>query len=102
MARNTPRPSGGTPDNATARGICPPSPNVRDPVPVNQPGRNSRSEVLAPFGILQFPRFQWPADLLTSWASEMEILILGWCILTRDRIGAAADRLRLRCNTSAP
>ena len=45
------------------------------------PGRNSRSEVLAPFAVRSF-RFQWPADLLTSWASEMEILILGWYILT--------------------
>lgn len=26
-------------------------------------------------------RFQWPADLLTSWAFEMETLILGWFIL---------------------
>ena len=26
-------------------------------------------------------RFQWPADLLTSWAFEMEILILGWYVL---------------------
>lgn len=48
---------------------------------MNQTGRNSRSAVLAPFAIRSF-RFQWPADLLTSWASEMEILILGWYILT--------------------
>jgi predicted MFS family arabinose efflux permease len=48
---------------------------------VTHPGRNSRSEVLAPFAIRSF-RFQWPADLLTSWASEMEVLILGWYILT--------------------
>ncbi len=27
-------------------------------------------------------RFQWPADLLTSWAQEMETLILNWYILT--------------------
>jgi len=26
-------------------------------------------------------RFQWPADLLTSWAFEMETLILGWYVL---------------------
>ncbi len=37
--------------------------------------------LLAPFEVRSF-RFQWPADLLTSWASEMEILILGWYILT--------------------
>src|SRR5205809_7493516 len=30
---------------------------------------------LAPFRIRSF-RFQWPADLLTSWAFEMETLIL--------------------------
>ncbi len=46
------------------------------------PRRNSRSEILAPFEVRSF-RFQWPADLLTSWASEMEILILGWYILTQ-------------------
>jgi MFS family permease len=48
---------------------------------MTQPGRNSRSEILAPFAVRSF-RFQFPADLLTSWASEMEILILGWYILT--------------------
>ncbi|HQT79946.1 MAG TPA: MFS transporter [Rhodopila sp.] len=47
---------------------------------MTHPGRNSRSEVLAPFTVRSF-RFQWPADLLTSWATEMEILILGWYIL---------------------
>ena len=44
-------------------------------------GRNSRSAILAPFEVRSF-RFQWPADLLTSWGSEMEILILGWYIIT--------------------
>ena len=39
-----------------------------------------RSTLLAPFAIRSF-RFQWPADLLTSWATEMELLILGWYIL---------------------
>jgi MFS family permease len=34
----------------------------------------------APFGVRSF-RFQWPADLITSWAFEMEALILGWYIL---------------------
>jgi MFS family permease len=48
---------------------------------VIRPGRNSRSEIFAPFAVRSF-RFQFPADLLTSWASEMEILILGWYILT--------------------
>lgn len=35
---------------------------------------------LAPFRIRAF-RFQWPADLLVSWAFEMETLILGWYVL---------------------
>src|SRR5882757_663159 len=36
--------------------------------------------VPAPFRVRSF-RFQWPADLLTSWAFEMETLILGWYML---------------------
>jgi MFS family permease len=55
--------------------------DVNKPVTVTQHSRNSRSEVLAPFAVRSF-RFQFPADLLTSWAGEMEILILGWYILT--------------------
>ena len=38
------------------------------------------SALLAPFRVRSF-RFQYPADLLTSWGSEMETLILGWYIL---------------------
>jgi MFS family permease len=38
------------------------------------------SALLAPFQIRSF-RFQYPADLLTSWGTEMENLILGWYIL---------------------
>ena len=34
----------------------------------------------SPFRIRNY-RYQWPADLLTSWAFEMETLILGWYIL---------------------
>jgi len=40
----------------------------------------SRVSALAPFRIRNF-RFQWPADLTTSWAFEMETLILGWYVL---------------------
>lgn len=36
--------------------------------------------MLAAFQIRSF-RFQWSADLLTSWAFEMETLILGWYVL---------------------
>ena len=39
-----------------------------------------RSSLLAPFQVRSF-RFQYPADLLTSWGTEMETLILGWYIL---------------------
>ena len=35
---------------------------------------------LAPFGSRSF-RYQWPADLCTAWALEMETLILGWYVL---------------------
>ena len=35
----------------------------------------------SPFAVRSF-RFQWPADLFTSWAFEMEALILGWYILS--------------------
>jgi len=38
------------------------------------------TSALAPFEVRSF-RFQWPADLLTSWAFEMETLILGWYVL---------------------
>lgn len=38
--------------------------------------------MFAPFAIRSF-RFQWAADLMTSWAAEMETLILGWYILTQ-------------------
>lgn len=36
--------------------------------------------MLAPFQVRSF-RFQWPADLATSCAFEMETLVLGWFIL---------------------
>ncbi|HUD60758.1 MAG TPA: MFS transporter [Acetobacteraceae bacterium] len=39
-----------------------------------------RSSLFAPFQVRSF-RFQYPADLLTSWGTEMENLILGWYIL---------------------
>src|SRR5215472_6700039 len=40
----------------------------------------SLSTMLAPFGVRSF-RFQFPADLATSWGIEMENLVLGWYIL---------------------
>jgi predicted MFS family arabinose efflux permease len=44
----------------------------------------ARPSALAPFAIRNY-RFQWPADLLTSWAFEMETLILGWYVLVETR-----------------
>lgn len=43
-----------------------------------------RVPALAPFRVRSF-RFQWPADLATSWAFEMELLILGWYVLAETR-----------------
>jgi MFS family permease len=40
----------------------------------------TRVSALAPFQVRSF-RFQWPADIATSWAFEMETLILGWYVL---------------------
>jgi len=48
-------------------------------MPVPSPA--ARASALAPFHVRSF-RFQWPADLATSWAFEMEALILGWYVLT--------------------
>jgi predicted MFS family arabinose efflux permease len=38
------------------------------------------THALGPFALKSF-RFQWPADLLTSWAGEMEGIILSWYII---------------------
>jgi len=38
--------------------------------------------ILAAFRVRSF-RFQWPADLLTSWAFDMETLILGWYVMVQ-------------------
>ena len=39
-----------------------------------------RPAIFEPFRIRNY-RFQWTADLVTSWALEMETLVLGWYIL---------------------
>ncbi|MEY9422629.1 hypothetical protein ABIF69_009071 [Bradyrhizobium japonicum] len=41
---------------------------------------SARPSALAPFRIRNY-RFQWPSDLLTSWAFEVETLVLGWYIM---------------------
>src|SRR5579859_6091900 len=43
-------------------------------------GALKRSTLFAPFRTPSF-RFQFPADMLTSWGIEMENLVLGWYIL---------------------
>jgi hypothetical protein len=43
----------------------------------------ARMPALAPFETRSF-RYQWPADLCTAWALEMETLILGQRVLQRD------------------
>lgn len=48
---------------------------------MTEPLPGAGASALAPFGVRSF-RFQWPADLATSWAFEMETLILGWYVLT--------------------
>ena len=40
----------------------------------------ARPSAFAPFRTRNY-RFQWPSDLLTSWAFEMETIILGWYVL---------------------
>ncbi len=42
---------------------------------------SARRSALAPFAVRSY-RLQWPSDLLTSWAFEVENLVLGWYILT--------------------
>lgn len=40
--------------------------------------------VLSPFAVRSY-RFQWSADLMTSWAFEMENVLLGWYIVVQTR-----------------
>src|SRR3954467_1425137 len=57
------------------------SPLKPDDAQSEQPPRGlTRFAMLAPFATRSF-RFQWSADLLTSWAFEMETIILGWYVL---------------------
>ena len=44
--------------------------------------KDGAASFLAPFKVRSY-RFQWPADLATSWAFEMETLILGWYVLVQ-------------------
>ncbi|MBM3342622.1 MAG: MFS transporter [Betaproteobacteria bacterium] len=44
----------------------------------------AKTSALAPFRVKSF-RFQWPADLMTSWAQEMELILLAWFILVETQ-----------------
>jgi predicted MFS family arabinose efflux permease len=44
---------------------------------LNAPGKVA---LLAPFQVRGY-RYQWSADLVTSWAFEMEVILLGWYVL---------------------
>jgi Na+/melibiose symporter-like transporter len=44
----------------------------------------ARASALAPFRVKSF-RFQWPADLLSSWGQEMENILLAWFILVETK-----------------
>ena len=63
---------GSTPDQPAIGG--------RSPLQAGGVAALLRTPALAPFRFRSY-RFQWPADLLTSWALEMEFLILGWYVL---------------------
>jgi MFS family permease len=45
---------------------------------------SAQLSAFSPFRVRSF-RFQWPADLATSWAFEMETLILGWYVLVETQ-----------------
>jgi MFS family permease len=49
------------------------------------PGTFSRmvESTRAPFKVRSF-RYQWTADMATSWAFEMELLVLGWYVLVES------------------
>src|SRR5207237_1524083 len=42
----------------------------------------ARPVTFAAFRVRSF-RFQWPAELLTSWAAEMETIVLGWYVMVQ-------------------
>lgn len=50
--------------------------------PLSRGAAGGAPSFFAPFRVRSF-RFQWPADLATSWAFEMETLILGWYVLVQ-------------------
>src|SRR6201989_2893527 len=74
-------------------------PTAQFPIPPQGEGNKedvtviARVPALAPFQVRSF-RFQWPADLLASWAFEMEGVILGWFVLVSTGSVLAVGGLR--------
>jgi len=64
------------------RGDALPHPHDTQSRPALAPRRLAQRGMLAPFQVRSF-RFQFPADLVTSWGFEMENVILGWYILVQ-------------------
>jgi MFS family permease len=59
---------------------------------------------LAPFRVRNY-RLQWPADLMTAWAFEMETMLLSWYVLTQSNsvfLMAAIPSLQLVGTLFAP
>ena len=52
--------------------------------PAKPVAAHAPNAALAPFAVKSF-RYQWPADLATSWALEMENIILAWYILVETQ-----------------
>src|SRR5262245_55402297 len=75
----SPLPASPLPASPLPASPLPASPLPASPLPASRPPA-SPLPALAPFQGRSF-RFHWPADLLTSWAFEMETLILGWYVL---------------------
>src|SRR5262249_56016875 len=78
----------------TAAGSRAVRPRGRAPPDIRRRGRRVSARdagarvrvILAAFRVKSF-RFQWTADLLTSWAFEMETLTLGWNVMTQPGSG---------------
>ena len=74
--------------------------NTIGTVPATTGQPPGRWPFLAPFATRSF-RFQWPADLCTAWALEMETLILGWYVLVQTgyEVFAALQRCEHQLNS---
>ena len=86
---------------AGAQGAAPDRPGVRTKETSRDVSLLDRVPALAPFKIRSF-RYQWPSDLLASWAFEMEGVILGWFVLVSTGSVLAIDAADCRVYFSVP